>query len=564
MDVKLAEILKKNGFVDRDLLAIERSVKEQGLSLMYAVENTRKLPKQRAVELVAEYLRVPYIDLAAKTLAPVSIGLITSKLAETYRVIPIERSGNAIVVATGNPKNLRIADEVQFTTGSFAKLVLASEHDISAALQKYYVSRTQVAWDSGPGKKKKSAQGVGDEGRMAIKTRRTAYDNEVVKLVDNVIVKCYQRGASDLHIEPYDNYVRVRIRIDGVLTEIARVDSELKTSLIARIKVICGMDVSETRLPQDANLGVLIDNVPIDFRVSTLPTVYGEKVVMRLLDKSALRHDMRDLGFERSELTIFRTAIQRPWGLVLVTGPTGSGKTTTLYSALSDRNQAEENILTIEDPVEYNLEGINQVQTKDKIEFTFARALRSFLRQDPDVIMLGEIRDAETADIAVKAALTGHMVLSTLHTNNSYETIVRMINMGVESYNLIGSLLCIVAQRLMRRLCQECRFIDDVPSEYLIKLGIREKYTEQVKIYKARGCKACDGLGTKGRVAIYEVLQMTDDLRDAVVRDASAMELKKIAIRSGLRTLRQSALIKMTQGLVSATEVTSITNPDTE
>ena len=562
IEEKLAKTLEENGMDKKDLAMVDMLIKEQGVSLMYALEHTRKFSEQRLLSIMAEYYQVPKVDLRKKILQAAIVSLIPVTLAETFRIVSVDRAGNNIIIATGNPKNLTIIDKVRFETGYFARLVLASESAISMVLQKYYSSKISLYTD---GKKKGESKDATTKDRIAIKTRGANYDNEVVELADKVLVQCFQRGASDIHVEPYVSYIRIRIRIDGMLMEIVRVRSNIKSALVARLKVMCGLDIAETRLPQDGNLAISIDDVPIDFRVSTLPTVHGEKVVMRLLDQSALKVDMMDLGFEKKELDIFRFAIQRPWGIVLVTGPTGSGKTTTLYSALADRNSVEENILTAEDPVEYNLDGVNQVETKNKIGLSFAKILKSFLRQDPDVIMVGEIRDTETASIAVNAALTGHLVLSTLHTNNSYETITRLVNMGVEPHNLVGALLCIVAQRLMRRLCQECKVVDErATPDYLISLGIRKDFAHKVKVYKGQGCGECDGIGSKGRIAIHEVLRMTSQLYDAIVKEATAAELKRVGINNGMRTLRQAALIKMVQGTVSAAEVVKVTSSDSD
>ena len=562
IEEKLAKTLEENGMDKKDLAMVNTLIKDQGVSLMYALEHTRKLSEQLLLSIMAEYYQVPKVDLRSKNLQSAIVSLIPAALAETFRIVPVDRAGNNIIIATGNPKNLTIIEKVRFATGYFARLVLASESSISTILQKYYSSKISFSTDGKAGEGNKDAA---TKDRIAIKTRGATYDNDVVELADKVIIQCFQRGASDIHVEPYVNYVRIRIRIDGMLMEIVRVSSNIKRTLVARFKVMCGLDIAETRLPQDGHLAVLVDDVPIDFRVSTLPTIHGEKVVMRLLDQSALKVDMTDLGFEKKELDIFRYAIQRPWGIVLVTGPTGSGKTTTLYSALADRNSIEENLLTAEDPVEYNLDGVNQVETKNKIGLNFASILKSFLRQDPDVIMVGEIRDTETAAIAVNAALTGHLVLSTLHTNNAYETITRLVNMGVEPHNLVGALLCIVAQRLMRRLCQECKVVDARANpDYLISLGIRNDFANKIKVYKGQGCQACDGIGSKGRVAIHEVLRMTSKLYDAIVKKATAAELKQVGINTGMRTLRQAALIKMVQGITSAAEVVKVTSSDSD
>ncbi len=563
LEAGLVKILEENGLSKEDLATVDALGREQGVSLMYALEHTRKLSEPRLLSIMAEYYQVPKVDLRSKHLQPAIVSLIPASLAEAFRIVSVDRVGNNIIIATGNPKNLLIIEKVRFATGYFARLVLASESSISMILQKYY--STKLAATGGKGKQKTTGRGATTKDRIAIKTRGATYDSDILELADKVLVQCFQRGASDVHIEPYASYLRIRIRIDGLLMEIVRESIDIKAALVSRFKVMCGLDVAETRLPQDGNLAIAIDDVPIDFRVSTLPTIYGEKVVMRLLDQSALKVDMIDLGFEKKELDIFRYAVQRPWGIVLVTGPTGSGKTTTLYSALSDRNSIEENILTAEDPVEYNLDGVNQVETKVKIGLNFANILKSFLRQDPDVIMVGEIRDTETASIAVNAALTGHLVLSTLHTNNSYETITRLVNMGVAPHNLVGALLCIVAQRLMRRLCQACKVIDTQASpDYLLNLGIRKDFAHKAKVYKGQGCEECNGLGSKGRVAIHEVLRMTSQLYNAIVREATAAELKQVGISTGMRTLRQAALIKMLQGVVSAAEVVKVTSSDSD
>ena len=562
IEEKLAKELEKNGLGKKDLALVNTMVQEQGVSLMYALEHTRKIRESTLLTIMADYYQVPKVDLRSKSLQTAIISLVPATLAETFRIVPVDRAGNNIIIATGNPKNLTIIEKVRFTTGYFARLVLASENAISSVLQKYYSSKHAAATEMKMEQRGKDAL---LKDRITIKTRGTTYNNDAVELADKVLIQCFQRGASDIHVEPYTGYMRIRIRIDGMLIEIVRVRSSIKSALVARYKIMCGMDIAETRLPQDSNLAISIDGIPIDFRVSTLPTIHGEKVVMRLLDQSALKVDMTDLGFEQRELDIFRFAIQRPWGIVLVTGPTGSGKTTTLYSALADRNSIEENILTAEDPVEYNLDGVNQVEAKNKIGLNFARILKSFLRQDPDVIMVGEIRDTETASIAVNAALTGHLVLSTLHTNNSYETITRLINMGVQPHNLVGALLCIVAQRLMRKLCQDCKVVDEKATpDYLISLGIKKDFAPKVKTYKGQGCKECAGTGGKGRIAIHEVLRMTSELYDAIVRGATAAELKQVGITTGMRTLRQAALIKMVQGTVSAAEVVKVTSSDTD
>jgi type IV pilus assembly protein PilB len=370
-------------------------------------------------------------------------------------------------------------------------------------------------------------------------------------------------GASDIHVEPYESYMRIRLRIDGVLQEIARPPAHMKAAVASRFKVMAGLKIEEKRLPQDGNINATIENKPIDFRINTLPTVHGEKIVLRILDKSSLQVDMTKLGFEQSDLNRFKDSIHKPFGMVLVTGPTGSGKTTTLYSALADLNQISDNIMTAEDPVEFTLEGVNQVHVKPEIGLTFADALKAFLRQDPDIVMVGEIRDRETGEIAIKAALTGHMVLSTLHTNSAADTVVRLQNMGLESFNLISALQCIVAQRLARRICVKCREPDpSLKPEYLVSLGVPPDVAAKSTAYKGRGCDHCNKSGYKGRTAIHEVMVINDDLREAIMKGAPAMTLKKIAMASGMRTLRQNALLKMLKGETDALEVVANTAAD--
>ena len=559
MDDALAKKLKSNGISDRDITNIDRIVQDNKMTLMAAIENINKMPKPKSLEILSQHYEVKSVDLMSLNLQKSVFSLIPAKIAETYRVVPIERVGNNIIVATGNPRDLRAKDRIKFSTGYAVKFLLASESAISIILHKHYTSKVTQATQIKITQTDQTQTII--QTKHKIKTRLANYDNEVIELADKVIIKCYQRGASDIHIEPYETFVRIRIRVDGSLIEIVRAPIEIKSAIVARFKIIGGLDIAESRLPQDGHLFVSIDNNDVNFRMSTLPTIFGEKIVLRLLDSSSLMLDMLDLGFEEKELSVFRNSINRPWGLVLVTGPTGSGKTTTLYSALQERNNSTENVLTVEDPVEFNIEGINQVQTKTKIDFTFATALRTFLRQDPDVIMVGEIRDPETANVAINAALTGHMVISTLHTNNSYETISRLISMGIEPHYVVGALLCVVAQRLVRKLCN-CRVVDDTGTDFLVNLGIREEFAVNAKIYKEHGCKKCDGLGFKGRIAIHEVLKMTDLLYEAITKGSNSNELKVIGLKTGMRTLRQCALLKMIQGIVSAKEVMRVTQPD--
>ena len=469
-------------------------------------------------------------------------------------------------MAIENPLDLRLIDLIRFQTGFSAKPVLAGEAAITRALDRYYQA-TNIDLDK-----------LTQENTEQVKTRSRSQKNEkrtvigetpsedsgpIIQLVDQILLQCVTRGASDIHIEPYETHLRVRLRIDGSLHEIARPSGNFKAPVTSRFKIMSGLNIAEKRLPQDGNINVTIAGKPIDFRVNTLPTVYGEKIVLRILDKSSLQVDMTKLGFEKDDLARFKSCIHRPFGMVLVTGPTGSGKTTTLYSALSDLNKVSENIMTAEDPVEFNLDGINQVHINSGIGLNFAAALKAFLRQDPDIIMVGEIRDFETGEIAIKAALTGHLVLSTLHTNSAADTIVRLQNMGLESFNLVSALNVIVAQRLMRKLCTKCKAPDDtLRPEHLIQLGIEPQHINKFTPLKAVGCEQCSRTGYKGRLAVHEVMVATETLREAIMDNAPAMVLKKIAMSEGMRTLRQNALRKFARGDTDAVEVVKTTSSD--
>jgi type IV pilus assembly protein PilB len=377
----------------------------------------------------------------------------------------------------------------------------------------------------------------------------------VVKLVNLILMDAIRKQASDIHLEPYEKMMRVRFRIDGVLYEIMRPPLPMKNAIISRLKIMSRLDIAERRLPQDGRIKLRFKGREMDFRVSVLPTLFGEKVVLRLLDKASLQLDMTKLGFEEEQLKQFRESIYAPYGMVLVTGPTGSGKTTTLYSALSELNKISQNISTAEDPIEYNLIGINQVQVHDAIGLNFASALRSFLRQDPDIIMVGEVRDFETAEVAIKAALTGHLVLSTLHTNDAPSTVNRLLNMGVESFLVASAVNLVLAQRLVRRLCFDCRTKEEIIPEALLDLGVREEELKNFDCYRGRGCPACSHTGYRGRVALYEVMPMHDEIRELVLLGSSATEIKKAAVNLGMITLRQSGIKKLKRGITSIEEV---------
>ena len=542
--------------------AVKRSQKDQ-ISLMHAIELLALIEEDKLLSIFCKFYGVVAAPLADKDISREIIDLIPKDLAMKFRVLPIDRAGNNIIIAMGDPRNLDAIDAIRFKIGFFPKAVLASEIRLSEALNKYYGHALDI--NASPQTTVKNTSITAKKEERTDIAANNKGDGPVINLVNQVLVQCMTRKASDIHLEPYESFIRIRLRIDGVLHEIVRPPGHMKAALTSRIKIMAGLDIAESRKPQDGAINIQIGDKPVDFRVSTLPTVYGEKIVMRILDKSSLQADMTALGFDQDELDKFLSSIHNPFGMVLVTGPTGSGKTTTLYSALQELNKESENIMTAEDPVEYNLEGINQVQMKAEVGLDFSAALKAFLRQDPDIIMVGEIRDLETAEIAIKAALTGHMVLSTLHTNSAPDTISRLLNMGVESFNLVSALTCITAQRLMRRICDRCRIVDEsVLPEHFVQLGIHPQYADKVKAYKGAGCGACGKTGNTGRVAVHEVLKLNDAVRESILKNDPAMIIKKVAMANGMRSLRQSALNKMVQGIVNVTEVTKTTASDSD
>ncbi|HEX8288539.1 MAG TPA: type IV-A pilus assembly ATPase PilB [Pyrinomonadaceae bacterium] len=544
---------------------------------------------------------VPSINLELFQIEDSTIRLISQEVALKYSVLPISKVGATLTLAMADPTNVFAMDDIKFMTGLNVEPVIASEASIQTAVGKYYAMTKQVAvFDlAGAGAFEKVGVGKNGNGLNGGKAderlvdsdldvsldhfkfsdlengefevvddneeidlaelARASEDAPVVRLVNVILVDSLRRGTSDIHIEPYEKDFRIRFRIDGVLYDVMHPPLKLRDPLISRLKIMAKLDISEKRLPQDGRIKikVKIDNRSreLDFRVSTLPTLFGEKVVLRLLDKDKLMLDMTKLGFEEKSLEIFKRNISKPYGMVLVTGPTGSGKTNTLYSALQALNTSETNIMTAEDPVEFNLPGINQVQMKEQIGLNFAAALRSFLRQDPNIVLVGEIRDFETAEIAIKAALTGHLVLSTLHTNDAPSTISRMVNMGIEPFLVATSVNIIQAQRLIRRICKECKEEVHVPVEAFIEIGFTPQEAPNVKAYKGRGCQICNGTGYKGRVGLYEVMEITDELRELIIIGASAIELRKRAMELGMITLRQSGLYKLREGITTIEEV---------
>jgi len=509
---------------------------------------------------------VPAISLKDFDIDPEVLKLIPKSIAEKHQIIPVNRAGSSLIVAMGDPSNIFAIDEIKFHTGYNVEPVVAAEPTIKEAIERYYAEK-------GPSYEE-LMQGFDDSGVAvveehesdgdAVDLEKSAGEAPVVKLVNLILLDAIKKGASDIHVEPYEKDFRVRFRIDGVLYEVMKPPMKLKSAIISRLKIMSELDISERRLPQDGRIKLKLGRgKEMDFRVSVCPTLFGEKVVLRLLDKSNLQLDMTKLGFEEQQMKDFMDAIERPYGMVLVTGPTGSGKTTTLYSALSKLNEVAWNISTAEDPVEFNFFGINQVQMHEEIGLNFAAALRSFLRQDPDIIMVGEIRDFETAEIGVKAALTGHLVLSTLHTNDAPGTVSRLLNMGIEPFLVTASLNAIIAQRLCRRLCPDCKKPVDADEQALLEAGMAPEELKTFQLMdKGEGCKTCNERGFKGRVAVYEVMPLWDGLKELVIQGSSTAELKQEAIRLGFRSLRMSALNKVKAGVTNLAEAVGNTAPD--
>lgn len=504
--------------------------------------------EQKFAKLCSEKFNVPFIDLKNAKVPTDTISSLKKRYIIKYRAIPIQKTANKITLATFDPS---VIDEAtKELTNIFRKQVDFILTNISSWRKLYSGVKESVddlinnivEVSSGQVQEDIKAEDISDD---------------VVTFVNRVLAEAFVKKASDIHVEPYEKVFRIRFRIDGNLVEVAQPPKSMLAPVSSRLKIMSQMDISEKRKPQDGRIKLMIGGKPIDYRVSSLPTLFGEKIVLRLLDSSNLQLDMTKLGFEPKQLEVFKEGIYRPYGMCLVTGPTGSGKTTTLYSAIADLNTPDNNISTAEDPVEFNLEGINQVNVRKEVGLTFASALKAFLRQDPDIIMVGEIRDLEVGEIAVEAALTGHLVLSTLHTNDAPATVTRLLNMGIEPFLVVAALNVIVAQRLCRKICMNCREEKQVGEEELIACGFAPASASKIKVFHGRGCEICNNTGYKGRLAIYEVLQVTPKVRELILRNASTDDIKKQAIRDGMKTLRMSALTKVAQGLTTLEEAVS-------
>jgi type IV pilus assembly protein PilB len=574
MSAKLGEVLLKENLITpqqlKEALDYQRA---NGGRLGSTLVKLGILSDEEVTAVLSRQYGVPSVNLDLFEIDPAAVSLVPRETAERYSVLPLSRVGATLTLAMVDPTNVFAIDDIKFMTGLSVEPVVVSETALASAIAKYYGSSREIELarvmedlvaettsKNDYGEDLDNLEVMEEEEEIDLENvERMAEDAPVVKLVNVILVDALRRGASDIHVEPYEKSLRVRFRMDGVLYNVMDPPLKMRDPLTSRMKIMSRLDIAEKRLPQDGRikLRVKLDgrSRELDFRVSTLPTIYGEKIVLRLLDKENLRLDMTQLGFEPDSLEKFKRNIAKPFGMVLVTGPTGSGKTSTLYSALQSLNTLETNIMTAEDPVEYNLQGINQVQMKESIGLNFAAALRSFLRQDPNIIMVGEIRDFETAEIAVKAALTGHLVLSTLHTNDAPSTISRLMNMGIEPFLVATSVNLIQAQRLVRRICKDCKMEAHAPAEALIDVGFPASESKEIRVFKGAGCSTCNNTGYKGRIGLYEVMEITDEVRELILVGASGLELRRKAMDEGMVTLRQSGLEKIRLGLTTVEEV---------
>ena len=587
MSAKLGEILVRENLISpqhlRQALDYQR---EHGGRLGFNLVKLGLVSDDTITAILSRQYGIPSVNLELFDIEESVLRLIPQEVAQKYSVLPLSRVGATLTLAMVDPTNVFAMDDIKFMTGLNVEPVVVAEASVQVAIAKYYSTTREIELASVTPDFAVSGNGnsfsesdlvsldtldldhsVAEEVEVFEENEeidlssltRMSEDAPVVRLVNVLMVDALRRGASDIHVEPYEKELRIRFRIDGVLYDVMHPPLKMRDALISRIKIMSKLDISEKRLPQDGRIKIRVKvdsrSRELDFRVSTLPTLFGEKVVLRLLDKEKLMLDMTNLGFEPDSLVKFQRNISRPYGMVLVTGPTGSGKTNTLYSALQSLNTTDPNIMTAEDPVEFNLPGINQVQMKEQIGLNFAAALRSFLRQDPNIILVGEIRDFETAEIAIKAALTGHLVLSTLHTNDAPSTISRLMNMGIEPFLVATSVNLIQAQRLIRRICKDCKKEHPTPKEALMEIGFSADEADKIKTFKGRGCPSCNDTGYKGRIGLYEVMEVTDEVRELILIGASALELRKKSIEDGMITLRESGLQKVRNGLTTIEEV---------
>jgi len=565
---RLGDLLVREGLIDNEQLA--RALQEQKGSndkLGSILVKLSFVTEENLIAFLSRQYGIQSITLSQLDIDPDILKLVPEQIARKYEVLPVKLQGNTLTLAMGDPTNVFALDDVGFMTNLQVIPAVASQAAIRQAIDRAYDSKGGGIADI-VSEMEGAAADVelveGDEEAAASKVdvfelKESADEAPVVRLINMILVDAIRRGASDIHLEPYEKVFRVRFRVDGVLHEIMTPPKRLEAALTSRVKIMASLDIAERRLPQDGRIKLRFNQREIDFRVSTLPTIYGEKTVMRILDKDSLQLDLTMLGFDSWSLEQFTKAIHNPYGMILITGPTGSGKTTTLYSAIHTINSPDINIMTAEDPVEYNLRGVNQVQINEEIGRTFASALRAFLRQDPDVILVGETRDLETAQIGIRAALTGHLVLTTLHTNDCPSTVARLLDMGIPPFLVSSSLTLILAQRLGRKVCKDCKQPYDADEETLVPYGHVPQGLGKISFYKGKGCATCNFTGMKGRVAIYEVMPINQDIRDLIIRNAPAVEIGEAAQRQGMRTLRQNALQKVIDGGMTIEEVLRVT-----
>ena len=567
MNPRLLELLVKENLLSPD--QAQKALADQrrsGERLATVLTRLAFISEDELLDFLSRKYGIPVINLGRVEVDPDILRLVRKEIVQKYQVFPVRKVGNTLTLALSDPTVVLAIDDVQFATGLHVIPVLAAESAIRAAIDHNYSSGVEDL------KKLIDQESTGVDTNLELLDKgskvdiaelgREAEEAPTIRFVNLIIADAIRKRASDIHLEPYEKVFRVRYRIDGVLHDMMNPPKQMEPAILSRVKIMANLDIAERRLPQDGRLSVKFQNREIDLRVSSLPTIYGEKIVMRVLDKGSIVLDLTRLGFEEDDLNRFKKIIATPYGMILVTGPTGSGKSTTLYAAIATINNPDINIITAEDPVEFNIAGINQVLVREDIGYNFAAALRAFLRQDPDVILVGEMRDLETAQIAIRAALTGHLVFSTLHTNDAPSTVTRLQDMGIPPFLISSSLLLVIAQRLVRRICLECREAVQVPVSALIDVGFRPEEAESVRVYTGKGCANCANTGYKGRISVHEIMWMIPELQEAIVRQRPANEIKDIAVKAGMRTLRQTGLRKVANGLTTIDEVLRVTFAD--